>query len=172
MKKITSHEEATLEIRNFMGDLDDSGTGFCEEMNELAAALPDGPFSNEQLETILGPSAIDPETSATILTKAGHVEILPYIRQHINSEEKPNTQLLYAAMLAQLGDENGYKILEDSFVKFMNNDSGFEGFDFEKFEYIFEEILTIERGQEMLERFRTEADYHVEWHTLEQPDVE
>jgi len=172
MKKITSHEEATAEIVHFTGDLEDSGAAFCEAMNQLAAALPVDPFSSEQLEMIFGPEAIDPETAATILTKAGHVEILPYLIRHFKEEKKTTIQLSYAAMLAQLGDEYGYQILEEIFAKFMKSDSGFEDFDFENFEYVFEEILTNERGQKLRSRFRKEADYEVEWHTVEHPDVE
>jgi hypothetical protein len=172
MKKITSHEEATTEIIHFTGDLEDSGAAFCESMNELAAALPEDPFSSEQLEMFFGPEAIDPETAATILTKAGHVEILPYLSRHFKEEKETMIQLSYAAMLAQLGDEYGYQILEDFFAKFMKSDTDFEDLDFENFEYVFEEILTNERGQELRSRFRKEADYHVEWHTVEHPDVE
>lgn len=172
MTKKYSHEKAVHEIRNFMGDLDDSGSGFCAAMNELAAALPNEPFSAEQLEVLLGSAAVDSETSATILTKAAHVEILPHVRRLLSAESDTGTQLSYAAMMAQLGDELGYSTVEEFFQKYMRKEPGFEDFDFERFVYVFEEILTSERGQEMISRFRKEADYHVEWSTLEQPDLE
>jgi hypothetical protein len=81
-------------------------------------------------------------------------------------------KLSAAAALAQFGEESGYQYIESVFQRFMKQDEDMKNFDFEEFVFIFDEILTNERGQEMIVRFRKEANYDVVWETLEVPDVD
>ncbi|NBW81862.1 hypothetical protein EBR21_08915 [bacterium] len=136
-----------------------------EELRRLADSLPKEPFSPKHLKE-LRTFADDSYTFmgiVVIFALAGHKEILPYaIAQH-EQETLCDLKLVYAAAIALLGEESGYQFIESFFKRFMNKEQGLEKFDFEVFVHIFENILTNERGQEMITRFRDEADYHVVW---------
>jgi hypothetical protein len=163
-----SHQEALKELTTFK-DLGDSGSGYFEELAVLASRFPEQKFSIDQLDWLVNFSPT-PEgffSSAIVFAKAGHTEVLPYARKFFNESETIDTKLEYAAVMAQLGDETGYQYIEDVFQRFMRKEDELKDFDMEQMVFIFNRILTNERGQEMLARFRKEADYYVVWETLE-----
>jgi hypothetical protein len=167
MKKYT-HEEVLTELTTFK-DLGDSGSGFFEELKELASKFPEQPFSGEQMQMLVNfsPTAYGFGVRAMVFAMAGHKEVLPYARKYFSESETVNTKLEYAAVMAQLGDEAGYQYIEDVFRRFMLKEDELKDFDMEQMVFIFDRILTNERGQEMLARYRKEADYYVVWETLE-----
>ena len=173
MTKHYSTKDALHALLNFLGDSEDSGSGFSRAMNELAELIPAEPFSKQQLDVIFEQNAgpTTRATRATILVKAGHSEILPYAKNLLKEENHWNLKLSYAAMMAQLGDESGYQFLEDFFKLYMRKEEDLKNFDLEELVYVFEEILINERGKAMLARFCDEADYHPDWQELEQPEL-
>jgi hypothetical protein len=167
MKRYT-HEEALFEMTSFM-DVSDSGEGYFRELDEIALKFPEQPFSHHQLERLVNfsPTSDGFVIRAIVFAKASHTEVLPYARKFFNESEKIDTKLEYAAVMAQLGDESGYQYIEDVFQRFMRKEDALKDFDMEQMVFIFNRILTNERGQEMLARYRKEADYYVVWETLE-----
>jgi hypothetical protein len=163
-----THEEALFEMTSFM-DVDDSGDGFFRELRELATKLPEEPFSKQHFDFLLEKDG-RPEAfkfHAYVFAMGTHPEVIPYAKRFFAESNSINTKLEYAAVMAQLGDESGYQYIEDVFQRFMQKEEALKDFDMEQMVFIFEEILTNERGQEMLARFRKEADYYVVWETLE-----
>jgi hypothetical protein len=167
MKKYT-HEEALQKMLSYI-DLEDSGEGFFRELKELASKLPPQQFSKTHFEVLLAKDG-RPEAfkfHAYVFAMGGHSEVIPYARRFFGESLNVNTKLEYAAVMAQLGDEDGYQYIEDVFRRFMLKEDELKDFDMEQMVFIFDRILTNERGQEMLARYRKEADYYVVWETLE-----
>lgn len=168
------HVKSMNDIREITEYFFDSGEEYYEAMTEVAHQLPEDPFLEDEISELLGSTANEhfKECIFTIFAKGNHSEILPWIVQFSETTKNLDLQLTTAAAMAQIGDENGYQFIESVFQRYMKHEADMVEFDFESFVLIFKEILTNERGREMFERFCTEADYHDEWHTLEQPDVE
>jgi hypothetical protein len=148
-----SHEEALKELMVFK-DFGDSGSGYFDELTVLASRLPEQQFSKEQLDWLvnISPTPDGFFSIAVVFAKAGHSEILPYVSRFFNECKKIESQLEYAAVMAQLGDESGYRFIENSFERYMRKEDGMIDYDLDHLVFIFEEILTNERGQEMLAR--------------------
>lgn len=170
----SQHVKSMNDIRGITEDLFDSGEEYFSAMSEAAKALPDSRFLDTEIEELMGSpeKEYSKECVFIIFAKGNHREILPWMVKFLGTTQKSDLKLSTAAAMAQLGDETGYQFIEDLFQRFMRKDADLAGFDFESFVLVFEEILTNERGQEMIARFRKEANYHVEWHTIEQPDLD
>jgi hypothetical protein len=166
--KLYTHEKALYQMMNSIG-IDDSGDGFFRELRELATKLPLEPFSKQHFDFLLEKDS-RPEAfkfHAYVFAMGAHPEVIPYAKKFFAESSSVDTKLEYAAVMAQLGDESGYQYIEDVFQRFMQKEEALKDFDMEQMVFIFNRILTNERGQEMLARYRKEADYYVVWETLE-----
>ncbi len=167
MKSYT-HNEALQKFLNY-SDLEDSGDGYFRELRDFAERLPAEPFTAEHFERLLEADGTAEafKFHAYVFAMGGHSEVLPHVRKFFSESERLKTKLDYAAVMAQLGDEAGYQFIEDVFQRFMRKEEELKNFDMEDLIFIFDRILTNERGQEMLARYRKEADYYVVWENLE-----
>lgn len=172
MNEKISHEQAINEIIEFYSQYFSSGTEQSEAENELASRIPSSPFSNEQLEFVFSkaPGSSVLEGMVTIFAKANHAEILPYALRFFDASEDVEQKLLYASVMAFFNNESGYQYIEDVFRRFMRKENDMSDFDIEYLVYLTDEILTNNRGKEMMERFRKEANYFVEWETYTPPE--
>lgn len=172
MSEKLDHEQAIKEIVDFYQQYFASGTEQSEAENDLASRIPSPPFTDEQLEFIFsqapGPSVV--EGMVTILAKANHAEILPYALSFFDGAEDIEQKLLYASVMAFFDNESGYQYIEDVFKRFMRKEDELSDFDIAYLVYLTDEILTNNRGKEMMERFRREANYYVEWETYTPPE--
>ena len=174
MNQKLTHEQAIAKFVGFYLEYYCSGSEMSAAEFEFAAELPPEPFTEAQLKQIFSQAPDDEVLQGfmTIFAKGRRVEILPYALRSFETAAKLHAKLRYAAIVAQLGEESGYQYIESVFQRFMMQDEDMKNFDFEEFVFIFDEILTNERGQEMIARFRKEANYNVVWETLEVPDVD
>ncbi len=169
---MANRENSIKEIKEFFQTFYPSGSEFSKAATEVAANFPSEVFSAEEIKSLLSDDAEDIETKYVvfIFAKAGHAEILPFARTLFDQSSKVVSKLEYAASLAQLGEESGYQYIEEIFQRLLKQDEDMKKFDFEEFVFIFDEILTNERGKDMIARFRKEADYDVVWEDYVDPN--